>query len=260
MTILQRERLAWPRACVFGPLALGLGCGGTPALDAVGDGGAAGDGFAQADQPLPTFGGGDCGAGARQTTVSGVVYDPAGVNPLYNVIVYVPSRPLTPIPSGVSCDTCSSALSGAPVAATLTGPDGKFVLSGVPAGKDVPMVLQVGKWRRQVTIPEVTACADTPLNDPGMMRLPRTQSEGDIPLIAIATGGADPLECFLRKVGIADSEFTNESAGGRVHLYQGALGIWMPPGASAQPPTTSAATFSADRARMMNYDIIIDDC
>jgi hypothetical protein len=35
------------------------------------------------------------------TTISGKVYDPALRNPLYNVTVFVPASPLTPLPQGV---------------------------------------------------------------------------------------------------------------------------------------------------------------
>src|SRR5688572_10675854 len=49
--------------------------------------------------------------GAVTTTVTGVVYEPAGKIPLYNVVVYVPNAPLDPIPEGASCDKCGSTLS-----------------------------------------------------------------------------------------------------------------------------------------------------
>jgi len=173
-----------------------------------------------------------CGGNGR-TVVSGVVMDPAGKNPLPNVTVYVPNKPLDPINDGPSCDPCNpltgtSLVSGSPVAITKTDTAGKFTLGAgvdgdVPAGDNVPLVIQVGKWRRELKVPKVTACETNTL-DPALTRLPRDQTEGHIPKIALTTGQLDALECLLRKVGIADSEFTTEAGTGRVNLYAGGGG------------------------------------
>src|SRR5213076_3275639 len=48
-----------------------------------------------------------CAAGTR-TSVSGIVYDPAGKVPLYNVIVYVPNQAPAPFAAGATCDRCSA--------------------------------------------------------------------------------------------------------------------------------------------------------
>jgi hypothetical protein len=98
-----------------------------------------------------------CPAGQR-TTVRGTVYDPAGRVPLYNVVVYVPNAPLDPLPStGATCDQCGGTISGSPVVTALTDASGQFVLEDVPTGTNVPLVMQLGKWRREVRIAAIAA-------------------------------------------------------------------------------------------------------
>jgi hypothetical protein len=190
------------------------------------------------------------------TSVSGTVYDPAGTLPLYNVSVYAPTTALAPIAETVSCDRCG-ALSGAPAASTVSDALGKFKLEGIPSGTNVPLVFQVGKWRRAVTVPSVVACTDTPLTDPNLTRLPRSQAEGHIPKIAMSTGGADALECFLRRIGIGDSEFTADSGSGRVNLYAGGDGTnsFMTGDAFS-----AATTLWSSPTKLAGYDMIGFSC
>ncbi|HVY32739.1 MAG TPA: carboxypeptidase regulatory-like domain-containing protein [Polyangiaceae bacterium] len=161
-----------------------------------------------------------CSGGAT-TTITGKVYDPAGKVPLYNVLVYVPSAELPPFSEGASCDRCGATVLN-PVTSTVTDEQGAFKLENAPAGTNVPLVMQVGKWRRRISIPKVSACTENALKDPQQTRLPRNRSEGDIPRIAIAVGGADQLECLPRRLGIDDAEFSTQGGPGRIHLYRGA--------------------------------------
>ncbi len=201
--------------------------------------------------------------GTATTSISGIVRDPAGKLPLYNVVVYVPNAPLAAVPEGVSCDRCSVALSGSPIATALTDINGRFVLSGVPAGtglpagSGIPVVIQVGKWRRQITVPNVTACVDNPITNADLTRLPRTKGEGNIPKIAVTTGGSDALECLVRRIGIADSEFTTDGGAGRVHLYAGGKGTnsFMAGGAFAP-----ATALWSSPTKLATYDIVVMSC
>jgi hypothetical protein len=189
------------------------------------------------------------------TTVHGTVWDPGKVHPVFNAVVYVPSTTLGGIVSGPTCDPCTAPPSGNPVAVTLSGPDGKFSLSGVPAGVNVPIVVQVGKWRREgVVIPTVTACADTAV-DADLTRLPKNQSEGHLPHIAISTG-LDSVECALQSMGVDPVEFTASTGAGRIHLYQGSTTS----GATAGTATAAASTLWASTSLMGQYDMIIDAC
>jgi hypothetical protein len=158
-----------------------------------------------------------CDGGAK-TTVTAKVYDPAGKVPLYDVVVYVPNASVAPITTGPTCDNCATPVSGDPVASALTDATGQFFMQDVPVGINVPLVIQIGKWRRIISLPEVKACESNVFDDPSTFRLPANQSEGNLPKIALAVGGADSLECMLRRIGVSDSEFTNPSGAGRVNL------------------------------------------
>lgn len=158
--------------------------------------------------------------GGGQTSISGTVYAPSGTLPLYNVMVYVPSEPLAPLSAGA---TCACEVSGEPVAAALTDTAGRFSLINPPVGENVPLVIQVGKWRRQFTVDTVTACAENAVPDQ-TLRLPARQAEGDLPRIALTTGEADALECLINKLGIDPSEFTPPDGPGRINYFAGREG------------------------------------
>jgi hypothetical protein len=201
----------------------------------------------------------DCPADSSPSTtsVSGRVYDPAGRVPLYNAVVYVANKEdLKPLSERAQCELCSERSPATAVA--LSKADGSFRLTDVPAGKDIPLTVQVGKWRRTVPI-DVVPCTDNVL-EPEMTRLPRNSSEGHIPKIAVTTGGSDALECLLHRIGVDAEEFTPESGTGRVNLWAGygASTSMLSKGASV--PLTSARELWADSNRMLDYDMILMSC
>jgi hypothetical protein len=240
----------------------------------VGGGGGGVDGGAGADDLAAPTGGDDGGSGGNgcvglacqqvscsggaTTTLTGTVFAPNGTLPLYNAIVYVPNATVDPFPSGVTCDRCNGQVSGSPLVTALTGPDGTFTLANVPAGANIPLVIQVGRWRRQVTIPSVTACQSTAITDPSLLRLPRNASEGNLPQMAIATGSSDPFECLLLKIGIDAAEFTSPSAAkpGRVHFFTATDSA----GTNLSPAAPSATTLYASLTNLLRYDLIILPC
>ena len=113
--------------------------------------------------------------GATYTALSGYVYAPNGTDPLPNVLVYIPNSPVLPMPSGVQCGP--PPVSGTPLVLTYTYPNGSFYLENVPVGSNIPLVIQLGKWRRQFVIPTVSACIN---NAGGAFAMPANQSQGFI--------------------------------------------------------------------------------
>jgi len=205
-----------------------------------------------------------CDGSPAKTTISGKIYDPAGKIPLYNVVVYVPNAPVMPFTEGASCDRCGASIVN-PVTSAITDETGAFTLTNAPAGENVPLVIQVGKWRRQLTIPSVAPCVDTPLMDPQMMRLPRNKAEGDIPKIAISVGAADQMECLPLRMGIDAAEFTTSAGDGRIHLYEGDSSGTPPLAAfdathNAGAMLTSSDPLWASTDNLMKYDIVVLSC
>ncbi len=139
--------------------------------------------------------------GMPPTTLSGTVYAPNGTLALYGATAYIPQVDPGPFHEGVECTQCMDQLPGGAITHSMSDIAGKFQLSNVPSGTDIPLFVTIGKWRRKTTIPVVTPCQDNPL-PATITSLPKNQSEGDIPKIAITTGRADAIECLLRKLGV----------------------------------------------------------
>jgi hypothetical protein len=173
-------------------------------------------------------------------------------------MVFIPNiakgTKLPPLVNGGICAGCSPLTTDDALAAAATGQDGRFVLSNVPAGAGIPLVVQLGKWRMQTTI-DVMPCVDNVV-PAGQVRLPRDRNEGDIPLTAIATGSDDKVECILRKIGVDDSEFTNPDGAGRIHVYRAT-------GATLDANTPDIAVLkggASDPGRFANYDQVLLPC
>ena len=189
------------------------------------------------------------------TSITGTVYAPNGTDPLPNVTVYIPNAPVDAFTPGVQCPVVGAPPSGSPLVGTVTDVNGNFELDNVPAGANIPLVIVSGRWRRQLVVPMTTACANTPV-DPTMAVMPQNQSEGDIPMIAIATGAVDQVECILRKVGIKDTEFTNPGGGGRINFYTGSGG----PGSRIDANTPTQASLMENASQLNQYDVLMLPC
>jgi hypothetical protein len=193
-------------------------------------------------------------AGGGHTTVSGTVFAPSRQygDPLYNAVVYVPNAKVLPFSDGPSCDQCGTVTSGSPVVATLTDAGGHFTLIDAPSGDNIPLVIQIGRWRSQLVVPHIDSCVDNPIA-PSLTHLPRNHYEGDMPRMAMATGAADDIECVLRKIGIDDAEFTPPTGAGHIHYY-------VADGANLTRPAPSATTLWGDLAVLRHYDMVLLPC
>jgi hypothetical protein len=208
--------------------------------------------------------------------ITGKVYDPAGKNGLYNVSVYVPESPLTALPKGVltgaNACSCSALFQSGAYTSTSTAEDGSFTLPNVPVGTKVPLVIQVGKWRRLFEL-NVTACGAN-LQPDKSIAFPTTIAAGDIndsiPDIAVSTGEADSLECLMLRIGLNASEYVaGTSTAGHVHVFSGGktgMGMGMGNGVGTPEKTVmpgapvSSTSLWSTQAQLMPYDIILLSC
>jgi hypothetical protein len=220
---------------------------------------------------------GTCGDGGG-ATLTGHIYDPAGNNPLYKVVAYIPNADPLPITDGITADSCSCGdlYTGTPIADGITDPSGFFTVTNAPVGNNIPIVIQIGKWRNYFTIPTV-ACGENNLDTilPAKLTLPKTQGEtkfSNIPNIAVSTGNADSLECLLKRVGVAESEYTGTPDAladggqpGHIHIFAGTEKLGAP---GPVPNTVSPAGPSSSGtgglwdsdSDIKRFDIVLLSC
>ncbi len=223
--------------------------------------------------------------GTATTTLSGTVYDPAGKNPLYNANVYIPNQPTAPLPpftSGASCNSCGAAATLDALRATQTDASGNFVLPDVPAGTNIPVVVQMGKWRREIVLKSVTSCVNNVVTNnctaasaaDCVFRLPKNHSDGydpalgtytkaDLPQTAIVTGGSDPFDCLLLKAGIDPNEVGDYTSTKRVHFFESDTN----PGDTLDPAygsnvngSTLWNNLNGAAPDLMSYDVVLLPC
>jgi hypothetical protein len=201
-----------------------------------------------------------CGGGVT-TTITGTVIagTPAkygAADPVPNVVVYIPNAALQAFTPGATCSQCGAEVTGSPLVETTTAFDGTFTLknvpSNIPPGAEIPVVIQLGRWRRTFKY-NVPQCVTTAL---GNLVMPHNSSEGDIPYTAISTGSVDSIECVLLKMGVDQAEFTNATGGGRINLYSGGGGS----GAGLAGGVTNEAALMGTGGTYMNYDQILFPC
>ncbi len=198
-----------------------------------------------------------CEDGGPTTTVTGTVYEPSGKIPLYNAIVYVPINPeLAPITPGASCDRCGTPTVKT-VTSTLTDIKGEFKLENVPVGADIPVVVQVGKWRKVVHM-KVDACTVNPMAE--KFTLPKNQQEGSIPRIAVNVGSEDPLACLLTRIGIDDAEFTAPGGTGAIQIFAGnGYSFGGPKVQGDKAPKAKDALYDSAE-HLAQYDVVLMAC
>lgn len=197
--------------------------------------------------------GGARAAAQATTTISGTVYDPRTTSaalPLPQVLVYATTGTVGPLPGGVQC--LQPAAPAGATSYTNTAVDGSFTLKNIPVNSDYTIVIQSGKWRRQfaqhVDTSPITGLA---------LHMPANHAQGDIPMIAISTGAVDGVECVLRDMGIADTEFTDDAgtvnAGGHIRLYNGG-------GSYISTTSANEAALTENAATLSSYDMVMFPC
>lgn len=240
----------WRRSGAAPLLALLLACGPSSSGDdpsAGSDAGADGEGCTSAScyNACPD---------GQQTTLTGRVLAPNGIDPIPGAVVYVPRGEPQEFPDRVSCELCSQ-ITEAAIVSTITDVDGSFTLGPLPtsegqqAGARVPVVSQKGRFRRVASVAIDAPCEGNEASAADTTLPSRSEGLDRVPEIAVVTGGYDVMECVLLNMGLENGAFD---------LYNG---IDDPLFGGGTPNT--AGDFDVlltDIDRMKSYNVIFINC
>jgi hypothetical protein len=215
---------------------------------------------------------------AQTTTFTGTVYSPKGVpngvgdantggDPIPNILVfavdphYLPpvfsQGQVIPVPPQTGCEAQPDLVPASILGSATTDYEGNFTFTTSGAiPNPITIVIQAGKWRRQYKFDSATVTPGQ-INTLPPLVMPGSQSEGDLPHIAIVTGDVDALECIFRQIGISDSEITSPDDSGSINLYAGQVA----PGAyNATDSTPLENTLLSSPAALAKYDVVMFGC
>jgi len=132
-------------------------------------------------------------------TIQGVVWAPTGTFPISGALVYVTNDNAYPIEDNAYCYECDD-MTGKKW--TLSGPDGTWIIEGVPSGER-NLVTRKGFFQRQR---QITVVGDTVQDVPAeITTLPAASSDDGldtIPNYAVLLNGWDLPEDMLAKMGL----------------------------------------------------------
>lgn len=186
---------------------------------------------------------------ACSATLTGVVRFPNGREPVPGAVVYTTAGD-APAPRTGECNQCIG--SESVLSNVETGIDGTFSIS-VSRGPQ-RLVIEKGLFARIVEL-DVTECGTTIALEEEQTRLPKNESEGRIPKIAIGTGYYDFMENVVAKLGLGMVDASGFLVPGsqQFDLYDGADDVFGTGG-----PTLESLL--RDRARLTTYDIVFINC
>ena len=202
-------------------------------------------------------------APAGSTTISGTVYDPAGNDPLYDVVVYVPNTtpdPLTPGIDATSC-SCDALYTGQPIAAAVTDATGKFTINNAPDGTTSRSSFRSasGASSSSSSRPS-TRARRTRQPDEVAHACRRTRRRGTSRASRSRRGAQTRSSvCSCASAWIPRSTAAGPRGTGRIHIFQGGNDPTDTPNTNPPGPASNANLW--DSAGDINkYDIVLLSC
>ncbi len=145
-------------------------------------------------------------------------------------------------------------------------------MMNAPSGTNIPLVIQIGKWRRKIILPTVTKCGNNAFTDAATMRLPRSMNDrapGDAPGTCTCrasrcrpgTPTRSTVCCASSASPTASSPTTAAAAASTCTSAAPTAAAWAPIRLMSGATFANAySTLFANYNKMLGYDIVILQC